>query len=83
MKQRPIFEFYGEIYKVETKRDGGGRLYIDFGADSLIPIQLIQRMQVNNDITFAFAFVPWYPDEEKPRVSFTEDPPTEDDQHTD
>jgi hypothetical protein len=72
--KRPIFCFHGQINKVMTRRDGGGRVEIDFDGASLIPIQQIQQMQVNGDVNFAFAMVPYYPSEGEnpPKVSVEE-----------
>jgi hypothetical protein len=66
MNKRPIFSFHGQINKIMTRRDGGGRVEIDFDGDSLEPIQIIQRMQVQGDINFAFAMVPYYPADGEP-----------------
>lgn len=69
MADRPLVEFYAEIYKIETRRDGSGRLTIDFNADALIPLQMLHRMQIQGDVNFACVMVPWYPEEKRPRVS--------------
>lgn len=68
--KRPLFEFYGSINKIITKADGGIRIELDANADSLIAVQMLQRMQVHNEVHFAFAMVPWWPNEPKPEVQY-------------
>jgi hypothetical protein len=68
-EKRPLVTFYAEIYKIETKRDGGGRLTIDFNPEALIPMQMLHRMQINGDTNFACAMVPWYPGEKEPEIA--------------
>lgn len=72
VKKRPVFSFYGEIYKIETKRDGGGRVQIDFNGECLEAIHAIQRLQVRGDINFALAMVPFYGDEAMPKIEVSE-----------
>ena len=72
-KQRPLFSFYGQLYDIRTKRDGGGRLQLDFNGDCLIPIQQLQQCQINGDVNLAIAIVPFYNGEEIPRIAVEED----------
>lgn len=50
--------FLGEVYDVRTKRDGGGRVAIDFGADALAAIQHIQKIASARGCSFYFTAVP-------------------------
>jgi hypothetical protein len=47
--------FTAAIYDIRTKRDGGGRLQIDFGADALHVIQELQKIASVSDTNFTFA----------------------------
>lgn len=69
-EKRPIFSWYGEIHKIETRADGSARIQVDVHSDGLIPVQMIQRMQIQGDVSFAFAMVPYYAGEERPKASF-------------
>jgi hypothetical protein len=50
--------FVGQLYDVRTKRDGGGRISIDFGADGLSDIQWVQRVNAAKGCNFQIALVP-------------------------
>jgi hypothetical protein len=50
--------FQGQIYDVRTKRDGGGRIAIDFGMDGLEEIQWAQKVAAKNGCSFQIALVP-------------------------
>lgn len=50
--------FVGEIYDIRTKRDGGGRISIDFGADGLEEIQYAQKLAAQGGCVFQVALVP-------------------------
>lgn len=50
--------FVGQIYDVRTKRDGGGRIAIDFGADGLDDIHWAQKMASAKGCNFQIALVP-------------------------
>lgn len=49
--------FTGQIYDIRTKKDGGGRIQIDFGGDALEAIQFIQMMSVKKNASFEVAIV--------------------------
>lgn len=53
-----VIRFIGQLYDVRTKRDGGGRITIDFGAESLEQIMELQRANAAGDTNLAFAVVP-------------------------
>lgn len=53
--------FTGQLYDVRTKKDGGGRIQIDFGADALEEIQKIQKANGKGGINFQVALVPIRP----------------------
>jgi hypothetical protein len=50
--------FTAQLYDVRTKKDGGGRIQIDFGADALEEIQKIQKANGTGGINFEVAMVP-------------------------
>lgn len=51
--------FVGHLWKVETRRDGGGRIIFDFGADALPAILEIQKMNSYGETLFGIAAVPY------------------------
>lgn len=53
-------QFVGQLYDVRTKRDGGGRIQIDFGADGLSEIQWIQSVAAKSrsGCNFQVALIP-------------------------
>lgn len=62
--------FCGILYKVEMKRDGGGRLTLDFGRDAFDEIVRVQRYFVDNNVSVAIALEPY---SEGPLVAHQED----------
>lgn len=70
-KEQLAATFQGVLYDVRTKRDGGGRVSIDFGRDSLEAVQFIQTVASKGDLNFQVAMVAlppqrvgeWQPDE--------------------
>lgn len=46
------------LYDVRVKRDGGGRLQLDFGADALAAIQYLQQLSASGDIVLQVGVVP-------------------------
>ena len=58
MEQKVGAAFIGQIYDIRTKRDGGGRLAIDFGADALNEIQWAQKIAAAKGCNFQIALVP-------------------------
>lgn len=50
-------DFSAVLYDVRTKRDGGGRLTLDFGRDALQEIQYVQKMASQGDVVFQIAIV--------------------------
>lgn len=50
--------FVGQIYDIRTKRDGGGRIAIDFGADGLDDVQYAQKLASKSGCVFQVALVP-------------------------
>jgi hypothetical protein len=51
--------FLGELYDVRMKRNGGGRLTIDFGGDAFEEILRVQRFFKDNNISVAMALEPY------------------------
>lgn len=62
---KPI-KFFGQLYRVSTTKDGGGRITIEFGLDALDAIHEMQKLNAKGDTNFALAVVP-----------FKENPPTD------
>lgn len=50
--------FTGQVYDIRTKKDGGGRIQIDFGADALDEIQWAQQLATKKGCLFQVALVP-------------------------
>lgn len=50
--------FQAVLYDVRVKRDGGGRLQLDFGADSLLAIQHLQQCSAAGDVVLQIGVVP-------------------------
>jgi len=69
-RKRPIAQFFAEIYRIESRRDGSGRITLDFNRDALIPLQMLHRLQIDGETNLACAMVPWFQDEKRPVVSF-------------
>jgi hypothetical protein len=49
--------FTAQLYDIRTKRDGGGRMALDFGADSLEAVQFIQKLAAKGEVNFQVAMV--------------------------
>jgi len=58
MKDQKGATFIGQLYDIKTKRDGGGRMSIDFGADGLEEVQWIQKVAAARGCSFQIALVP-------------------------
>lgn len=58
MSKEPGVSFIAQIYKVESKKDGGGRLTLEFGSDSIEAIQFVQKFAVKTDCSFQIGAVP-------------------------
>lgn len=57
MTEKPMI-FNAFIYDIRTKADGGGRIQLDFGADSLLVLQELQRLtSLGGKTNFAFVVV--------------------------
>lgn len=52
-------DFVCQLYSVKTTRDGGSRITLDCGAESLRAIQRIQTLNSKGDISLAIACVPY------------------------
>jgi hypothetical protein len=49
--------FTGQVYDIRTKKDGGGRISIDFGSDGLEAVQFIQMIASKKGGNFEIAVV--------------------------
>lgn len=47
-----------QLFKIQTNKDGGGRIQLDFGAEALDEIQKIQKANGKGGINFQLALVP-------------------------
>lgn len=63
--------FRATLYDIRVKRDGGGRVQFDFGADALPSIQEIMAMNGTGDICFFLCLVPEGQVKPQPEVSDT------------
>ena len=54
--------FQATIYRVETKRDGSGRLTLDFGADAIDEIHWAEKVHLKRGFVFEVALVPLPPE---------------------
>lgn len=59
MDTEHVANFVVQLYDVRTKKDGGGRLQLDFGVDALAEIQKLQRWNGTGGCNFALAVVPY------------------------
>ena len=48
-----------QLNSVRTTNDGGGRLVLEFGRDSLEGILELQRLNASNQISLAIAIIPY------------------------
>lgn len=48
-----------QLYRIIFNRDGGGRIFLDFGAESLKSIQKLQDLNSEGDVNLATVFVPY------------------------
>ena len=48
-----------QLYKVTSGKDGGSRIVLDCGVESLEAIQKIQRLNAQGDTNLAVAIVPY------------------------
>jgi len=54
-----LIQFSAVLYDVRTKRDGGGRIQLDFGVDALPAILELQKLNAKGDISLALAVAPY------------------------
>ena len=47
-----------QLYKVSSTRDGGSRIVLDCGSESLDAVQKIQKLNAMGDVNLALAIVP-------------------------
>ncbi len=72
------FQFIGQVWKVETKKDGSGRVTFDFSADAIDAVQKIQALAVVKDCCFSIGVVAL----NKPVIDFDQEAPQpEEDSH--
>lgn len=50
--------FEAVLYDVRVKRDGGGRVQLDFGTDALQAIQHLQQLSASGDVVLQIGVVP-------------------------
>ena len=56
-KERLAGVFTAQLYDVRTKRDGGGRITLDFGKDGLEAVQYIQTIASKGECSFNVVMV--------------------------
>lgn len=53
--EKGVIKFFGTLYDVRAKRDGGGRVQIDFGGDAFEGVIEMMRLLKNNHVSIAVA----------------------------
>lgn len=71
-----VINFVAQLWKVETRRDGGGRIILDFGADALPAILEIQKLNAVGETSIALACVPYRNDQTAKHNDESVDPET-------
>jgi hypothetical protein len=61
-EQQPV-RLIAVLNKVSSTRDGGSRITLDCGAESLDAVQKLQRMNADGEVCLAIAIVPFKDDE--------------------
>lgn len=56
---KPQVQFFGTLYDVRIKRDGGGRVQIDFGGDAFSEIKELMTYFKENAISVAICLAPY------------------------
>lgn len=60
--QEQAAKFIAQIYSVTSRKDGGGKIILEFGADALEQVQKIQRWNSLQGMNIAIAAVPYNQD---------------------
>ena len=68
--------FVAQVYDCRTKKDGSGRLTLDFGADAIDEIQRAQAIALKTGCAFQVALIPFKPFSNTKSDSFEPDPET-------
>lgn len=51
-------QFYAQLFDIKTRRDGGGRVQLEFGADAMHAIVKLMALNASGDTNLALAIVP-------------------------
>lgn len=51
--------FVAQLYDLKTRRDGGGRIQLDFGADAMPAIVQLLGLNASGDTNLGIAIVPY------------------------
>lgn len=54
-----VAKIVGQLYRVSSNKDGGGRITFDYGAESIEEIHKIIRANSTEGMNFALAIVPY------------------------
>lgn len=63
-KEEPVGEpiiLIAQLYKVSTTKDGGSRIVLDCGSESLNAVQKIQRINADGDVSLTWAVMKYVP----------------------
>lgn len=51
-------QFFAQLFDIKTRRDGGGRLQLEFGADAMHAIVKLMSLNASGHTNLALAIVP-------------------------
>lgn len=62
-----------QLFDIKTRRDGGGRIQLEFGADSMMQVAELMKLNALGDTNLAIALVPVGAQTEQPHAYQNED----------
>jgi len=69
-------QFTAQLYDIKTRRDGGGRVQLEFGADAMHAIVKLMALNASGDTNLAIALVPYRNDQTAHHNDESVDPET-------
>jgi hypothetical protein len=58
--ENEVIKLTGQLFKVSTVKDGGSRIVIDVGYESLTGVQELIKMNGNGEINLAIVIAPYF-----------------------
>lgn len=58
--ENELIKLTGQLFKVTTEKDGGSRIILDVGYDSLTGVQELIKMNGNGEINLAIVIAPYF-----------------------